>query len=72
MKKEATAKSIVKDLVQITIRLKRKIGDIHVGPIQKSTYFTTLKLPKLRARGHTPLTSQLHKTSMEMSTFTTV
>ena len=54
--------TIVRDLVKITIQLKRKIGVIRVEPTQKNTYFMTSKLPKIHA--HTPLASQLHKTSM--------
>ena len=43
------ARSIVRDLVKITIQLKRKIGVIRVEPIQRNTYFTISKLPKTQA-----------------------
>ena len=66
----ATAQSIVRNLVKTMIQLKRKIGAIRVEPTQRNTYFRTLKLPK--TQGHTLLTSQLHKTSMVESTYTTV
>ena len=66
----ATAKSIVRNLVKITIQLKREIGAIRVEPTQRNTYFTISKLPKTEA--YTPLTFQSHKTSMVESTYTTV
>ena len=47
----ATAKSIVRNIVKITIQLKRKIGVIRVEPTQRNTYFTISKLPKMQ--GHT-------------------
>ena len=52
------------------IQLKRKIGATRVEPTQRNTYFMTSKLPKTQA--HTLLTSQLHKTSMVQSTYTSV
>ena len=66
----ATAQSIVRNPVKIMIQSKRKIGVIRVEPTQSDTYFMTSKQPKIPE--HTPLTSQLHKTSMEKSTFTTI
>ena len=66
----ATAQSIVRNLVKITIQLKRKIGAIPVEPKQRNTYFTILKQSKTQES--TPLTSQSHKTSMVESTYTTV
>ena len=62
--------TIVRNLVKITIQLKRKIGVINVEPTQRNTYFTISKLPKTQA--HTPLTFQSHKTSMVESTYTTL
>ena len=48
--KVATAQSIVRNLVKITIQLKRKIGVIRVEPTQtNNTYFTTSKQPKTQA-----------------------
>ena len=47
-----------------------KIGVIHVEPTQRNTYFMTSKQPKTPEP--TPLTSQLHKTSVVESTYTTV
>ena len=52
------------------IQLKRKIGAIRVEPTQRNTYFMTSKLPKTLEP--TPLTSQLHKTSVVESTYITV
>ena len=59
-----------RNLVKITTQLKRRIGAIHVEHTQRSTSFMTLKLPKTQA--HTPLTSQLHKTSKAKNTYITV
>ena len=50
--------------------IKRKIGAIRVEPTQRNASFMTSKLPKTQA--HTPLTSQLYKTSMVESTYTTI
>ena len=65
----ATAKLIVRNLVKITIQLKRKIGVIRVEHSLLNIYFTTLKQSKTQEP--TPLTSQLHKTSVVESTYTT-
>ena len=66
----ATELLIGRNLVKIMIQLKRKIGVFCVDPTQKNKYFMTLKLPKTQS--HTLLTSQLHKTSMVESTYTTI
>ena len=60
----------VRNLVKITLQLKRKIGASRVEHTQRNTYFMTLKISKTQAS--TPLTSQFYKASMEKSTFTTV
>ena len=70
MKKVKAAQSIVRNLVKIMIQLKIKIGVIRVEPTQRNTYFMTSKQPKTPEP--TLLTSQLHKTSMVESTYTTV
>ena len=65
-----TARLVIRNLEKIMIRLKRKIGVIHVEPTQTNTYFTTWK--QLKTQGNTPLTFQLHKISKETNTYTTV